>query len=294
MLPSDDSPSSTADATTAEEMDELRTLLYRRTGLVFDHTRDEFLKTRVTARRRAVAPNGRFEDYLRLLRSCVDASELQALVNLVTVNETHFFRETYQLDCLVGSMLDELVSTNPFKRQIKIWCIPCATGEEPYTIAMYLLERWRRVDEFEVTIMGSDIDTVALSKARRGLYDERSVRLVPPEYREKYFSRVGNAYQLTADLLGSVELSRINVSEARETATMHDVDVIFCRNLLIYFDDESRRAAVENLRAALVPGGFVCLGHSESMTRISSHFELRKFPDAIVYQKPKAARRRAG
>jgi chemotaxis protein methyltransferase CheR len=108
---------------------------------------------------------------------------------------------------------------------------------------------------------------------------------VPPRWLEKYFKGVGEEYQLCDDLRHAVEFTRVNLSETADTLTYRNFDVVFCRNLLIYFDDISRTTAAETFYEALNPGGFICLGHSESMSRISSLFKVRKFPDAIVYQK---------
>lgn len=270
------------------QMADLRSLLYKRTGLSFDENRNDYLRARVGARMSATVGEEKFASYFSLLQSVMNPGELQKLVNLVTVNETHFFRETYQLDCLVNSLLDEIVAKSPHKRHLKIWSLPCSTGEEPYTIAMYLLERWPRADAFEIQIVGSDIDTTALEVARRGRYHERSVRVVPDLYLKKYFRQVGSEFVISEDLRGSVELTHVNVSDPRAMSVHRDVDVVFCRNLLIYFDEESRRVATDNIFQSLAPGGFVCLGHSESMTRMSDRFELRKLPEAIVYQKPLA------
>jgi chemotaxis protein methyltransferase CheR len=109
---------------------------------------------------------------------------------------------------------------------------------------------------------------------------------LPLSYRQKYFKQVGEDYQICDDLRGAVEYTRVNLSERADTRAYRNFDVVFCRNLLIYFDDVSRKAAAETFYDALKPGGFICLGHSESMSRISSLYKVRKFPEAIVYQKP--------
>ncbi len=126
-----------------------------------------------------------------------------------------------------------------------------------------------------------------LAAAERGVYSARSVANLPKHYLDKYFRRLSdNEYQISRDLVAAVDFSRVNLSDAADTRRFRDIDVIFCRNLLIYFDDLSRRLAAEAMYDALNPGGFVCLGHSESMSRISSLYAVRRFPDAMVYQKP--------
>jgi chemotaxis protein methyltransferase CheR len=126
-----------------------------------------------------------------------------------------------------------------------------------------------------------------LDQAREGLYDARSVQHVPARALDRYFVPVGlDRWQVIADLRQSIEFRQANITSEPDMKNFHDIDVIFCRNLLIYFDDISRRQAIEFLYDTLRPGGFICLGHAESMSRISSLFTVRKFPHAIVYQKP--------
>jgi chemotaxis protein methyltransferase CheR len=173
---------------------------------------------------------------------------------------------------------------------IRIWSIPSSSGEEPYSIALYLTEYWPQLAQWDVELISSDINTDILQRARTGVYSQRSVQNLPPEVLREHFTPTGDGeYRISEALRQSVEFTHVNLAEAAETRAYRDFDVIFCRNLLIYFDDVSRREAAEALYDALRPGGFVCLGHSESMSRISSLFRVRKFPDAIVYQKPEAS-----
>ncbi len=167
--------------------------------------------------------------------------------------------------------------------------MPCSTGEEPYSIALYLLEHFDRVDDYDIEIIASDIDTEVLKKAKLGVYAERALQHVSPQTVAKYFNPVEGGKQVVEELRNSIKFTQANLMDAIDSKAYRGFSVVFCRNLLIYFDDVSRREAAEAIFAALNPRGFVCLGHSESMSRISSLFELRKFPDAIVYQKPTRA-----
>ena len=170
---------------------------------------------------------------------------------------------------------------------IRIWSVPCSTGEEPYSIAIWLLENWPLVDEYEIEIVGSDIDTGVLEQARSGMYGKRALMRFLPPLIEKYFAPAGqDTWKILDGLRDSVRFTRVNIVEREETRPYGKFDVIFCRNVLIYFDDASRRIAAENLYENLAPGGFICLGHTESMSRISPLFEVRRFADAIVYQRP--------
>ena len=257
---------------------------YRRTGINFEMSKRYFVDKRLMERIEKTGTRD-FRGYFTLLRFQASGEELQQLTNLMTVNETYFLREDYQFDCLVNSILPEIVRHRTGKNPIRIWCIPSSSGEEPYSIAMCLLENWSGIREWDVEIISSDIDTGILRRARAGRYSARSVQNVPTSWLKKYFKAVGEEYQLCDEIRDAVELTRVNLSEPSETLAYRNFDVIFCRNLLIYFDDVSRQTAAETFYESLNPGGFICLGHSESMSRISSLFKVRKFPEAIVYQK---------
>jgi chemotaxis protein methyltransferase CheR len=224
------------------------------------------------------------------LRFEASGEELQHLTNLMTVNETYFFREEYQFQCLVNSMLPDIISRKSDSSPIRIWVIPSSSGEEPYSIAIYLLESWAGIKNWDVEIISSDIDTKILAQARKGSYSQRSVQHLPENILRKYFKLNSEEYQICDDLRAAVEFTRVNLSERADTRAYRNFDIIFCRNLLIYFDDVSRKTAAETFFDALKPGGFICLGHSESMSRISSLYKIRKFPEAIVYQKPLEAK----
>ena len=262
---------------------------YRKTGIQFENSKRYFVDKRLLERIEATG-SASFRSYFTMLRFQATGEELQLLTNLMTVNETYFFREEYQFQCLVGSMLPELTTRRAKGLPIRIWSIPSSSGEEAYSIAIYLLEFWKGLAEWDIEIISSDIDTKILTAARQGLYSARSIQHLPARLLKKYFSRRDDGYQASMDLREAVEFTRVNLSEPADTRSYRDFDIIFCRNLLIYFDELSRKAAAETFFDAMRPGGFLCLGHSESMSRISSIYKIRKFPEAIVYQKPTEAR----
>jgi chemotaxis protein methyltransferase CheR len=273
-------------AITDADFQKFREFFYRKTGIHFEDSKRYFVDKRLVDRIQATGSDD-FRSYFIALRFEARGEELQHLVNAMTVNETYFFREAYQFDCMVNHMLAEVVKSKRRGSRIRIWSIPSSTGEEPYSIALYLLERWPLIDDYEVEILSSDIDTRVLDSAQRGVYSARSVANLPKPMLKKYFDATGdNEWTISRDLVSAVEFSRVNLTDANDTRAFRDIDVIFCRNLLIYFDDLSRRVAAEAMYDALTPGGFICLGHSESMSRISSLYTVRRFPDAMVYQKP--------
>jgi chemotaxis protein methyltransferase CheR len=272
-------------ALTEEEYRRLCDFLYRRTGIVFTEAKRYFVERRVVARMTATDA-ATFASYFARLRSDV-AGEVEQFVNAFTVNETYFYREDHQLRCLTSDILAERVRGRKPHEPIRIWSVPCSTGEEPYSIAMWMLENWPLVDQYEIEIVGSDIDTDVLETARIGLYGKRALMRLSDDLVEKYFvAKNAEAWHILEDLRESVHFSRVNIVEPAETQRHGRFDVIFCRNVLIYFDDASRRLAAENLYENLVPGGYICLGHAESMSRISPLFDVRRFDDAIVYQRP--------
>lgn len=274
---------------TKEDFGRFQEFFYRKTGIQFEDSKRYFVDKRLIERVEAT-DSGTFRNYFMMLRFEASGEELQLLTNLMTVNETYFFREEYQFQCLVSSMLGEITRHKTSTGPVRIWSVPSSSGEEPYSIAIYLLEHWPGIHQWDVEIISSDIDTEILSRARQGKYSARSVQHLPPKILAKYFEVQGDSYQVVDELRQSVEFTRVNLMNPADVRPYRDFDVIFCRNLLIYFDDLSRRQAADTFFDALNPGGFLCLGHSESMSRISSLFQVRKFPDSIVYQRSKENR----
>lgn len=288
MLP--DHPARAIGSISDEEFRKFREFFYRKTGILFEDNKRYFVDKRLTERIVATGSES-FRDYFTMLRFQVSGEELQALINVMTVNETYFFREQYQFQCLVNSMLEEIVAQRRDRSApIRIWSVPSSSGEEPYGIAIYLLEHWPRINDWDVEIISSDIDTEILARARQGRYSARAVQHLPAHLLRKYFHRIGDRYQIDDSLREVVEFTRVNVTDAGDMRLHRHFDVIFCRNLLIYFDDLARKRTAESFYDALNPGGFICLGHSESMSRISALFRVRKLPETIVYQKPWEAR----
>jgi chemotaxis protein methyltransferase CheR len=270
---------------TEDELRKLAEFLYRRTGMVFTETKRYYVERRI-AERMAATSNHNFSDYFAYLRGEI-RGEVEHLINAFTVNETYFFREDHQLECLTRDLLRDRIAAKSSGDSIRIWSAPCSTGEEPYSIAIWLLENWPLVDAYDVEIVGSDIDTRVLEAASAGIFGKRALMRLPPPLIAKYFEQLDDErWLILDDLRQSVQFSRVNIVETRETLPQGRFDVIFCRNVLIYFDHESRRVAAENLFDNLLPGGFICLGHTESMSRISPLFEVCRFADAIIYRRP--------
>jgi chemotaxis protein methyltransferase CheR len=269
----------------AEEYRRLCGYLYRRTGIAFTEARRYFVERRVEDRMIATGSSS-FASYFARLRANMEG-EVEKLINASTVNETYFYRENHQFTCLTSNLLQERLRVKPPGETLRIWSLPCSTGEEPYSIAIWLLENWPEVDAHNVEIVASDIDTNVLKAARSGIFGKRALMRLSAALTAKYFTPAGpEHWQIIDDLRQSVRFTAANIVAQAETRPHGLFDVIFCRNLLIYFDDTSRRIAAENLYESLAPGAYICLGHAESMSRISPLFEVCGFADAIVYRRP--------
>jgi chemotaxis protein methyltransferase CheR len=256
--------------------------------MVFNESKRYFVDRRVIDRMSATG-SATFASYFARLRGGLQ-NEVEQFINAFTINETYFYREDQQLRCLTSDLLDDRVRLKKPGKPIRIWSVPCSSGEEPFSIAIWVLENWPPADAHDIEIVGSDIDTSVLAAAREGIFGKRSLMRLTPDLLEKYFVPIGQErWRIAQSLRESILLTPVNLVEASQTRAQGKFDVIFCRNVLIYFDDASRRVAAENLYENLEPGGYICLGHSESMSRISPLFEVCRFADAIVYRKPLGA-----
>jgi chemotaxis protein methyltransferase CheR len=271
---------------TAGDFERFREYFYKKTGIYFEDTKRYFVDKRLV-QRIIDTHHETFREYFMFMRFQASQWEFQHIVNLMTVNETYFFREEYQLKCMVGPVLEEIVRRSRGTAPVRILSIPCSTGEEPYSIALYLLEYWSHINDIDVQLFASDIDTNALAHSKAGVFNTRSVQHLPRDILAKYFQPVPeDLYQISDELRGCIEFKHVNLVDPTQMMRLRNFDLIFCRNLLIYFDDASRRLAADTFYDALKPGGFIFLGHSESMSRMSSLFTIRKFDNAIAYQKP--------
>jgi chemotaxis protein methyltransferase CheR len=269
-----------------ELFDKFIKLIYMKTGMFYDCNKKYYVQKRVEKRAEALEIES-LEEYYYMLKFNNDLSEFEKLINELTVNETYFFRDFPQLRNFAEDVLPVVVREKRNDKTIKVWSAACSTGEEPYTLSIILQEMLDNPEEWDLQIIASDINTEVLKCAKIGLYESRAVKDVPHEYLEKYFTKRDDKYFVNWNVRRLVEFKRINLACENEISTVQGCDFIFCRNCLIYFDDESRKNVVDSLYEALNPGGFIFLGHSESVGRISSAFKVQRIGDAIVYSKPK-------
>lgn len=226
-------------------------------------------------------------EYYLMLKFAEDSSEFDKLINDLTVNETYFFRDFPQLRNFAEDVLPLFAKEKGDNKKIKIWSAACSTGEEPYTLSIILLEMLDQPEEWDIEILASDINTEVLRSAKIGLYESRAVKDVPPEYLEKYFTRLNDKYLVNLNVRKLVTFKRINLMDENVMSNVTGCDFIFCRNCLIYFNDESRKSVLESFYESLNPGGFIFLGHSESVGRISTAYKVQRIGDTIVYSRPR-------
>ncbi|AEF16103.1 MCP methyltransferase, CheR-type [Thermoanaerobacterium xylanolyticum LX-11] len=271
---------------TFEEFIKLREFIYKKTGIYFEDQKMYYVKNRVLNQIELTGHED-FKSYFSWLKFDNTGRGLQELVNILTVNETYFFREYYQLKCFAEEILPEIVERKKKEndKEIKIWSAGCSTGEEPYTLAIILEEVLEYIHGIKWEIYATDLNTDVLKKAERGLYLERSLRVVPEEYKKRYFYHNDQYYEVIPKLKKNIAFFQLNLIDKTEMQKMRNFDVIFCRNVLIYFDDISRRQVANYFYEALLDGGYIFLGHSESMSRITPIFKLRKYKNAYIYTK---------
>lgn len=192
------------------------------------------------------------DEYYMKLRFAENSSELYQLINDLTVNETYFFRDFPQLRNFAEDILPVFEKENRSRKKIKVWCAACSTGEEAYTLAIILLEMLDDPEDWQIQILASDINSDVLRLARTGHYDRRAIKDVPKEYLEKYFNVQYDKYLIRDDIKRYISFKQINLMDEKAMSDINGCDFIFCRNCLIYFDEESRRRVVSKFTNLLI------------------------------------------
>ncbi len=275
----------------------LRDLFVARTGLQFG-AEARFALERRLRERLMVLKLASFADYHHYLRFGAQASaEWDEAIDLLTTNETYFFREERQLRAFQNEVLPLLESQTRQRRRLAIWSAGCSTGEEAYTIGILLHQselfphraRSGEPPPWDVRIYGSDISRRCVAAARRGVYTESSFRATPPVARRSFFHERPDGWHVAEPIRQLCHFGQMNLLDEDRSRVLGRADAIFCRNVLIYFDARARKTAIEVLYDRLNPGGILLLGHSESLLNVSTAFELLHLRDDLVYRKPLSA-----
>jgi len=255
-------------------------------GIFFDYDAKYVLERRLS-RRLQILHMKDFKEYYRfLLYDRRRDEEMANVVDVLTVNETYFFREATQLLAFSQEILPELRERNGGRRKLRIWSAGCSTGEEPYTIAMLILENGLFLG-WDVEVVGSDINQRVLHVARRGVYRRNSFRVTERKYMERYFDEEEpGSWRIRDNVRRLVQFGSLNLLDPLKTRFVETMDVIFCRNVFIYFGQDARKKVVCNFFDRIQPGGYLLLGHAESLMNISTDFTLKHFRRDMVYQKP--------
>jgi chemotaxis protein methyltransferase CheR len=288
----------------ADEYRLLRDLVSERLGVWFGPEARVSLERRLRERL-TVRGVTNFADYYQVLKySPVAAEEWEEAADLLTTHETYFFREDYQLRAFKNELLPMFAERGGSRKRLHVWSAGCSTGEEPYTIAILLLESGL-FEGWDVRVYGSDVSKKCISAARRGVYGQASFRSTPDEERTKWFTRVdasgapGGAgaagiggegaevsYAVSPQVRSLCHFGQMNLLDDERTHLVGRCDIIFCRNVVIYFDAPARRRVIDMFYERLVPGGVLLMGHAESLLNVSTAFELLHLKEDLVYQKP--------
>ncbi len=271
-----------------EEFRLLRDFVHEKFGLFFDNGQRATLRARLSARLQALDLLS-FEDYYHYLRFGPQRlEELSRMASHLTNNETYFFREQPQLSVFSEHVLRQIKErkAKTGERSLRLLSAGCSTGEEVHTLAMIVYDSGQFFWNWDVDIVGIDVDDAALDKARKGVYFHNSFRGLSPALKDRHFSREGSGEKVKDALRRMVRLRNGNLLDAASYEGLGPFDAILCRNVLIYFSDVMIRRVVEHFYRALVPEGYLLLGHAESLSRITDIFTPIRFPGAMIYQKP--------
>jgi|SRR5579864_9138443 len=273
----------------------IRDLIYQVAGIFHPDNKLRLLLERCGRRMKEVKTNT-LREYLECLTMRpIRQAELIALLNEITIGETKFFRTQPQLDALRQIVIPKIVEakSNLPLRRLRIWSAGCSTGEEPYTLSMLLLEEAAgRLRDWTFEILATDLNERSLAHAKNAVYGDYSTHNLTDYHRQKYFTPVGKQWEVKSAVRANVNFSRLNLSDDARMTFMKGLDLIFCCNVLIYFDLMSKRRVIQHFYNGLMPYGYLFLGHSESLYGVSSEFDLVHLPRATAYVK--AARKREG
>lgn len=258
-------------------------------GLCFGPEKRDILRSRLEAKRAELGFDSFEQLYFHLKFHPHREAEWERLIPHLTNNESYFFRESGQLDVLRDEVLEaaRAEAERMGRREVRVLSAGCAAGEEAYTLAIIARETRLFSPPWKVRVTGIDLDPVVLRKAREGRYTQNAFRRLDPRIRERYFTPAGDGvWELVPEIRSMVEFTRANLVDAGWARALPPQDVIFCRNVLIYFGVESTRQAVEALYRALRPGGRLFLGHAESLSRVPTRLVAERRPGAIFYRRP--------
>jgi chemotaxis protein methyltransferase CheR len=270
------------------EFAQLRDFIYAQSGIYVADNRKYLVENRLAVRLKELNLKSFAEYHAFLQYDGSRRQELNRLFEVITTNETSFYRNPPQLkvfqDMVLKDVLDSLKALK--QRRLRIWSAGCSTGEEPYTIAIILHEVLRsEIGAWDIRITANDLSEAVLAQAREGIYSEYALRTTPKEIVSRYFTPDGGSFRLKPEVKRLVSFGQINLSDRMQLKRVERSHIVFCRNVIIYFDDEMKKNVINAFYDNLLPGGYLLIGHSESLHNISRAFRPKHYPGAIIYSK---------
>ncbi|MCW8837781.1 MAG: protein-glutamate O-methyltransferase CheR [Thiovulaceae bacterium] len=269
-----------------DNFENLQEFIYRKSGIYLDKDKHYEKLAKYIEKRVLSLDMDSFKKYFYKLRfDDFSSQEFQSLINYITVNETYFYRENNQFETLVKHVLPELDDKLEKGKPIRILSSPCSSGEEPYSILLHIIQKYPLPYKRDIEIVGIDIDSMIIDKAKKGLFSERSVQSIPKELLNTWFEKIDIGYKISDKLSAKVQFKVVNVFDKNKMLELGKFDIIFSRNMLIYFDDSSRKEVVMTFYNMLNENGCIFLGHAENMNRIVSVFNSKKINNTLMYTK---------
>jgi chemotaxis protein methyltransferase CheR len=261
-----------------------RDFVYDLTGIYFIDSKKYLLETKLYKRINANKLSS-FEDYYDFLTTKKSKSEIEELFNSVTINETYFFRGNHKSDIIEQILIPEVIKNKKSAdNTIKIWSAACSSGEEPYTIALIIYEKFKtKYPNIKFEIIGSDISNEVIEKAKNGVYSKYSVKNIPNDILNRYFKQVGDDYELNSRIKDLVEFKNVNLFDSTGVRRLQKFDLIFCENVLIYFDEKSKRGVLENIHSRMNQWSLLSVGNSETLIDYEDLFEQVRFNRNSAY-----------
>jgi chemotaxis protein methyltransferase CheR len=272
----------------------LRDIIYKRSGIAFQENKRYVLESRLSRRLEELDMDN-FEQYLAYLTiGPYQMDEFQEMFNRITINETSFFRNEPQLNVFESKVLPELLEKRKATKRLRIWSAACSSGEEPYTIAIQIHRTLGvRLPDWHIEILGTDISEKVLEMAQAGRYSSFSFRSMSPLVQQRYFTQQGNEWVLREDIRTMVDFELHNLKDTLAARRRGTWDVIFCRNVMIYFDEPMKRQCAQMFHDTLAEDGYLFIGHSETLRNLDVPLEQVNVPQAFAYQRPRKGASRA-
>jgi len=271
-----------------DEFVNLRDFIYDKTGIFVDEKRKYLFESRLTKRLTELGLSS-FSDYIKFLKfDPRRAGELSKLYELVTTNETSLFRDIKQLEAFQNNVLKEKLEEQRAagRRELNIWSAGCSSGEEPYTLSILLHEALRmELARWRITITAVDLSPAMIAKAKEGVYGDYAFKTTPEAMKSRYFTKEGDGWKVKPTVARLVNFQEMNLNDPLALKRVPRSHIVFCRNVIIYFDQEMKRRVVSAFYDNLLPGGYMMLGHSETLHKISSSFKPIFHPGTIAYRK---------